>query len=201
MASKKKEIPVEKTVVLIKPDGVQRALAGEIIKRFENVGLKLVAMKMVWVDSDMVGKHYADKEDYHRFVGEKCLENYKKYGMDPNEEVGTMDPVEIGRLVRSWNMEYLTAGPVIAMIWEAPHAVEIVRKLIGHTFPQVAAPGTIRGDYAGDSTFVSNILKRSVKNMLHASGSVEEAEFESELWFRKEEIYSYKRADEDLIWG
>jgi len=191
----------EKTVVIVKPDGVKRALVGQILSRFERAGLKLVAMKMVWVNQEMVGKHYADNEEYLRSVGTKTLENYEKYGIDAGEKLGTMDALEVGRLVRKWAMDYLANGPIVAMILEAPHAVELVRKMIGHTFPQVAQPGTIRGDYAGDSTFVSNTLKRAVKNLIHASGTVEEAKFEMELWFHKDEIHEYERADEELIWG
>ncbi len=195
------QVVKEKTVVIVKPDGVKRALVGQILSRFERAGLKLVAMKMVWVNQEMVGKHYADNEEYLRSVGTKTLENYEKYGIDAGEKLGTMDALEVGRLVRKWAMDYLANGPIVAMILEAPHAVELVRKMIGHTFPQVAQPGTIRGDYAGDSTFVSNTLKRAVKNLIHASGTVEEAKFEMELWFHKDEIHEYERADEELIWG
>jgi nucleoside-diphosphate kinase len=205
-SSLKKSMPqtkslTQRTVVIIKPDGVQRAVSGEIITRFERAGLKIIGMKMIWVKQDLVGKHYPDKEDYLRSIGKKTLENYKKYGIDPGEHIGTMDELEIGKIVRKWNMEYLTRGPVIAMILEAPHAVETVRKIVGHTFPQSAIPGTIRSDYAGDSPYLSNTLKRSVKNLIHASGSVEEAEFEIALWFKNHQIHSYKRVDEDLVWG
>lgn len=196
-----KKIKTEKTVVIIKPDGVQRGIVGEIISRFEKTGLKIVATKMVWVDQDLVGKHYADDKKYLTSIGTKTLENYKKYGMDANEELGTMDPYKIGQLVRKWNMDYITKGPVVAMVLEAPHAVELVRKMLGGTFPQTAVPGTIRGDYSGDSTFLSNTLKRSVKNLCHASGSIEEAEFEMQLWFHENEIHSYQRADEAIVWG
>ncbi len=189
---------VQKTVVLVKPDGVKRGLVGDILSRFERVSMKIVAMKMVWVDAEVVGKHYADKDEYHMTVGTKTLENYQKYGFDAGETLGTKDPVEIGKLVRKWNMEFLSSGPVVAMLLSGENAVEIVRKMIGHTFPQVAAPGTIRGDYSFESAMGSNLAKRSTKNLIHASGSVEEAEFETKLWFRENEIYDYKRVGEDL---
>lgn len=201
MAKTQAQTHTERTVVIIKPDGVQRGIAGEIITRFEKAGLKIVAIKMLWVDKELVGKHYSDNEDYLRSIGKKTLENYQKYGIDAQEHIGTMDDLEIGKIVRQWNIEYLTWGPVIAIVLESPHAVELVRKLVGHTFPQVATPGTIRSDYAGDSPLLSNSLKRSVKNLIHASGSVEEANFEIELWFHQHEIHSYKRVDEDLVWG
>jgi len=173
-------------------------LIGEILARFEKVGLKIVASKMVWVDADTVGKHYQDDEEYHRSVGTKTLDNYQKYGLDANETLGTTDPVEIGRLVRKWNMEFLSSGPVVAVLFEGENAVEICRKMIGHTFPQVAAPGTIRGDYSVESAMGSNLDKRSTRNLMHASGSVEEAQFERKLWFKEKEIYKYKRVEESL---
>lgn len=189
---------LQKTVVLIKPDGVKRGLVGQILERFEKVGLKLVAMKMIWVDGELVGKHYQDDEDYHKSVGVKTLENYAKYGFDANETLGVTDPIEIGRLVRKWNMEFLSSGPVVAMIIEGENAVEIVRKMVGHTFPQSAVPGTIRGDYSIESAMGSNISKRATRNLIHASGKPEEAEFEMKLWFKENEIYKYKRIEENL---
>jgi nucleoside-diphosphate kinase len=182
---------LETTVVLIKPDGVRKGIIGAVLERFERVGLKLVASKLIWVDKTFVGKHYRDDDAYHKSVGEKTLENYGKYGMDPEENLGTKDPVEIGRLVRKWNMEFLSSGPVFAMLLEGPGAVALVRKIVGHTFPAEALPGTIRGDFALDSAYVSNLQKRTTQNIVHASGNVEEAEFERKLWFRENEIYSY----------
>jgi nucleoside-diphosphate kinase len=187
---------VEQTVVLIKPDGVKRGLVGEILSRFERAGLKIVSMKMVWVEEDFVGKHYRDDNDYHRSVGEKTLENYKKYGADPNESLGTTDPVEIGRKVRRMNMDSLTAGPLMAILLEGWNAVEIVRKMVGHTFPQVANPGTIRGDFSIDSAMVANLAKRATQNLVHASGNHQEAEFERKLWFKEKDIYKYRLVGE-----
>jgi nucleoside-diphosphate kinase len=190
---------MEKSVVLIKPDGVKRGLTGEIILRFERAGLKIVALKMVWVDKDLVGKHYTDKKSYLLSVGKKTLESYKKYGKDPKEELGTKDPLEIGKLVREWNMEFLSSGPVVAMLWEGPSAIEIVRKIVGSTFPVSAPPGTIRGDYSFDSAQFSNASKRTVRNLIHASGDAKEAKFERQLWFHEEEIYDYQRSEEKVM--
>jgi nucleoside-diphosphate kinase len=197
----KSKSQTERTVVIIKPDGVLRGISGELITRLEKAGFKIIAMKMVWVDKELVGKHYSDDKNYLKSIGVKTLGSYEKYGMDPGEQLGTMDPVEIGGLVRKWLMDYITSGPVIAMIIEAPHAIELVRKLVGHTYPHQSTPGTIRGDYTGDSVFLSNTLKRPAKNVIHASGSREEAEFEIQLWFHEADIHSYKRVDEDLVWG
>jgi len=193
---------LQQTVVLVKPDGVKRALVGAIIARFERAGFKMIACKMIWVDKTLVAKHYANDKKYLRGVGEKTLADYKKYGLDPGEQLGTKDPLEIGKLVRKWNMDFISAGPVVAMIWEGPNAIEQIRKIVGHTFPSTAQPGTIRGDFSIDNTYMSNTLKRSVKNLIHASGDAKEAEFEIKLWFKEDEIYkNYKRVDEDLIYG
>lgn len=181
----------EQTVVLIKPDGVRKGIIGQVLARFERVGLKLIASKLILVDKTFVGKHYKDDDDYHKSVGVKTLENYQKYGMDPRENLGTKDPIKIGQMVRKWNMEFLSSGPVFAMLLEGPGAVGLVRKIVGHTFPAEALPGTIRGDFALDSAFESNLQKRTTRNIVHASGNVEEAEFEKKLWFKEGEIYSY----------
>lgn len=181
----------EYSVVIIKPDGVKKRIMGEVISRFERVGLKLISAKMVWVSESHVGKHYQDNDDYHKTVGEKTLENYKKYGFDAEENLGTKDPVEVGKLVRKWNMEFMSSGPVFAMLWEGPGAIPLIRKMAGFTFPADAIPGTIRGDYALDSSYLSNVERRSTQNIIHASGNVEEAEFERKLWFHEEEIYQY----------
>ncbi|MDD5040075.1 MAG: nucleoside-diphosphate kinase [Patescibacteria group bacterium] len=189
----------ERSVILLKPDTVKRGLIGEIIARFEKAGLKIAAMKMVWVNADMVAKHYSDNKDYLTAVGNKTLKTYAEYGKDPNEELGTKDPYEIGKMVRKWNMDFLSSGPVVAILLQGLHAVDNVRMMVGHTLPRFAVPGTIRGDYSLDSPILANNKGRTVRNMLHASGNVEEAKFEEELWFRKNEIHAYKRADEDIM--
>lgn len=193
---------MERTVVLVKPDGVKRALIGEIVSRFEKVGLKIVAMKMVWADKQLVSKHYpTNRADWVKKVGERTLKSYQEYGQDANELLGTRNPVEVGKLVCKWLIDFLTGGPVVAIILAAPHAVEVVRKIVGETYPLKAAPGTVRGDLMIDSPAVSNTKKRAIRNLVHASGNAEEAKFEEELWFHKNEIHDYKRADEDVIFG
>ncbi|MFA6512323.1 MAG: nucleoside-diphosphate kinase [Patescibacteria group bacterium] len=190
----------ERTVVLIKPDGVMRGLSGEIINRFEKTGLKIIALKMVWIDREMAGKHYPDsRTELLTGMGEKTLKTYEKYGKDANEELGTMDPTEIGRMVNKWNMEFLSSGPVVAMILEGLHAIDNVRMIAGNTLPAFAEPGTIRGDYSIDSPALANANKRAVRNMIHASGNPEEAQYEMELWFQEKDIHNYKRADEDAM--
>lgn len=178
----------EFSVVLVKPDGVKRNLTGEIISRLERVGLKMIACKLVIVDETVADKHYGYDDQWFQNVGEKLIEFYKEHGIDPNEEIGTMEPKEVGKMVQKWNVEYLTEGPVLAMIWKGPHAVEIIRKMVGSTYPQQSAPGTIRGDFSFESPLVANSKKRSIRNLIHASGSIEEAKLERQLWFKEKEI-------------
>jgi len=192
MNKKSEALPAnQKTLVVIKPDGVERRLVGEIISRFEKVGLKMIACKLIVISKEVAFKHYGYGEGWFLKVGKKVLRFYKEHGKDPHEELGAMEPEEIGKLVQKWNVDYLTEGPVLAMIWQGDHAVEVVRKIVGSTYPNQAPPGTIRGDYAVDSPLTSDTEKRSVRNLIHASGAPDEAELEIQLWFREEEIHSY----------
>lgn len=198
----KAEELMQRSVVLVKPDGVTRGIIGELITRFEKTGFKIVAMKMVWVDKALVNKHYPESRiELMKAIGTKTLESYAKYGKDAHEELGTMDPIEIGKMVNKWNIEFLSSGPVVAMLLEGIHAIESIRMIVGHTIPAMSAPGTIRGDYSIDSPALANARKRPLRNLVHASGNEEEAKYEEELWFRKEEIYRYKRADEEIMFG
>lgn len=190
----------ERTVVLLKPDAVARGIVGEVISRFEKMGLKIAAMKMAWVDEELVKKHYpVEREEFLRGMGEKTLKTYEEYGKDAGEELGTKDALEIGKMVQSWNVEFLKSGPVIAMLLEGHNAISNVRQMVGSTIPTFATPGTIRGDYSTDSPLLANQRKRAMKNLIHASGNKEEAKYEEELWFRADEIYHYKRADEETM--
>ncbi|MEK7503037.1 MAG: nucleoside-diphosphate kinase [Patescibacteria group bacterium] len=191
---------MEKTVVLVKPDGVKRGIIGEIITRFERAGLKIVALKFVWVKEDIVSRHYPEARiELLRGIGEKTLNAYKDFGKDPGESFGSLDPVEIGRMINKWNIEYLSSGPVVAMLLEGNQAITNVRRMVGFTHPNLAQPGTIRGDYSIDSTMLANERRRPARNIIHASGNSEEAKYEEELWFHKNDVHSYKRADEDVM--
>jgi nucleoside-diphosphate kinase len=132
-------------------------------------------------------------------MGNKTLENYVKLGIDVKKEFGHDDPHKIGLIIREWLVDMITAGPVFAMVLEGPHAVEIVRKIVGHTLPLMSAPGTIRGDYSFDSSYLANTNRRPIKNLIHASGTVEEAGYEIPLWFSKEEIHTYERVEEKVM--
>ena len=187
---------MERTVVLVKPDGVRRGLVGEVTYRFERMGLKIVAMKMMWAKEDHLSKHYTDKEEYLINLGKKTLKTYEEYGKDAGKDIGTTDPLELGKLIRKWTVDYVGSGPIVAMLLEGRHAVDNVRAIAGPTMPVNAPPGTIRGDLATDSAAYANAEKRGVENIVHISGSVEEAKLEEKLWFHESEIHSYKRGDE-----
>ncbi|QQG44255.1 MAG: nucleoside-diphosphate kinase [Candidatus Roizmanbacteria bacterium] len=191
---------MEKTLVVLKPDAISRGLTGDVIKRFERAGLKIVGAKMHMVSREAAEKHYPDNRiEFLKGMGQKTLENYEKMGVDPVKELGTKDTLEIGKMIREWLIDYITSGPVIALVLEAPHAVELVRKICGHTLPLMSPPGTIRGDFAYDSSYLANTAKRAIKNLIHTSGSIEEAEFEVNLWFKPHELVSYERVEEKIM--
>ncbi len=191
---------MEQTLIILKPDAVLRGLTGEILARIEKIGLKIVATKMVKIDAKHADRHYpVSREAFIRGMGQKTLDNYKSLGVDPRKELGTDDTLEIGKIIRDWLVKYITSAPVIAFVLEGPHAVELVRKICGHTLPLLSPPGTIRGDLAYDSSYLANTGKRAIKNLIHASGSIEEAKYEIPLWFKPSEIYSYERVEEKVM--
>ena len=132
-------------------------------------------------------------------MGEKTLVNYQKQGLNILEEVGTDNPIKIGGMVREWILDFMTSGPIVKMVVQGVHAVEMVRKLVGNTIPANAEMGTIRGDFSVDSAILANAQKRGIRNVIHASGTVTEAEKEIALWFSEKEIYQYQRAEEDTM--
>ncbi|MBI2024133.1 nucleoside-diphosphate kinase [Candidatus Giovannonibacteria bacterium] len=194
-----KKLTEERTLALIKPDGVKRGLVGEIIHRIEQRGLKIIALKMIKATEEQVTGHYPKDQAWIRRLGEKSLKTYEKYGIDPIKELGTDNPDEIGKMVRSWIIEYMTSGPIVKIVVEGVHAIDMVRKLCGNTLPNLAEMGTIRGDYSVDSPALANSGKRAVHNLIHASETPEESSHELDYWFTSEEIHDYKRAEEDIM--
>jgi nucleoside-diphosphate kinase len=188
----------ERTLVVIKPDGVQRSLVGEIIKRFERVGLKIVAMKLVQASEDMATKHYYEVggDEWVEEVGRKARAAYEKKGQESPYKTNK----ENGMAVLKANAKYLSAGPVVAIVLEGAHAVELVRKLAGATAPLLADVGTIRGDLTLDSYPLADTDKRSVRNLLHASGTVDEAAQEIKIWFSDDEVLSYTHLYEKILY-
>ncbi len=156
---------MERTLIILKPDAVQRAIVGDIVSRFERVGLKIVAMKMVEPDREHYHKHY---EEISKLVSRR------------------------GQEVFDVNLEFMMAGPVVALVLEGLGAVELVRKMVGETEPSAAQPGTIRGDYSHISFNHANSIGTGIPNLIHASGDKAEAKQEIDLWFTKDEIYPYE---------
>ncbi len=152
---------MERTLIVIKPDGVQRSLVGRITQRFEDAGLKMIGMKMIWIDADFAKKHYFDLAERR---GEHVLRNM---------------------------VDLMTEGPVVAMVLEGVEAVENVRRIVGGTEPKTATPGTIRGDFAHHSFKYTDENNKGIRNLIHASGNVDEAKQEIKLWFNDNEIHDY----------
>lgn len=186
----------ERTFVLIKPDGVQRGLIGETIKRIERTGLKLVAMKFIVADVEQIKKHYLLEEGWIEKVGAKSIKGLAASGID----VSGKDPKTVGESVLEKNVAYLSAGPVIIMIWQGAHAVAIVRKVVGATEPLSSDVGTLRGDFVIDSYELADKDKRAVRNLVHASTSPKEAESEIDLWFDKKDIINYRLVQEQILY-
>lgn len=186
----------ERTLVLIKPDAVMRGLIGAIIQRFEQAGFKIVACKMIFPTNKQLDGHFPKSEEWVREMGEKTLETYREYNIDPVEILGTADPFAIGQKIKGWNYRYLTLGPVMVIVLEGIHAVDTVRKLIGHTLPYKAAPGTIRGDFSINAPDLANVVGSACKNLVHASGTIEEAEREITNWFSLAELVAWQRTDD-----
>ena len=153
----------ERTLVLVKPDGVVRQLVGKIIMRFEDAGLKIIGMRMEWVDEEFAKKHYRDDIE-------------KKHGKRVRDEL----------------INYIKKGPVIALVLEGVDAINVTRKIVGSTYPGEAPSGTIRGDFAHISKDYANSNKITVKNLIHASGNKEDAKIEIPLWFKEKDLHSYK---------
>ena len=183
----------ERTYVMVKPDGVKKGLIGEIIRRFEQRDLKIVALEMFQPTRAEMDAHYPKDEAWRKRLGEKTLGTYSKYGIDPVEALGTKDELKIGNMVRGWLVDYMISAPLVRAVVQGIHAVDMVRKIAGPTMPYQAEIGTIRGDYSADSPALANTERRAVMNLVHASETPEEAAHEIKHWFGKSKIYDYKR--------
>jgi len=186
----------DQTLVVLKPDAVQRSLMGEIIQRFERVGLKLVGIKMFVPTSNFIEQHYTFDPEWRRKAGEKNIQSYLDKGVTPP----TSDPVEAGEKILTSLKKYMTAGPIVAMVWQGAHAVPLVRKLVGGTEPHSSHVGTIRGDFVLDSYIVSAVDDRSIRNLVHASGNDAEAKQEIPHWFKKDELIDYRLVQEAILY-
>ena len=186
----------ERTLVIVKPDGVQRSLIGEVVRRYERVGLKLMAMKMIVSSEEHIEKHYTLDPGWRQGNGEKSIKGYLDKGLEPP----THDPLEMSAKTLNCLKKYMTSGPVVVMIWQGAHAVAISRKIVGGTEPLTSDVGTIRGDYVLDSYQMADSDGRSTRNVVHASGSPEEAEDEIRHWFDEKELVDYRLIQEQITY-
>lgn len=187
----------ERSLVIIKPDGVQRTLIGEIIKRYERAGFKLAGIKLVVPTMDKAKEHYmVGGDEWLDTVGKKAAAAYEKKGMKSPYAT----PRENGLAILETNAKYLSSGPVVAMVWQGAHVVEIIRKITGGTEPRSSDVGTIRGDFVIDSYMMADADSRSIRNLIHASGDTAEAEKEIPIWFGEKEIFDYHLINEAIIY-
>jgi len=185
----------ERTFVIVKPDGVQRSLLGEIIRRYERTGLKLVGLKFWLADEATFWKHYNKSDEWFLKKGTKIVEDKKAAGLPVDKE-----PIEYGKDIIRQLIKFMTAGPVLMMVWEGNQAVAVVTKITGTTEPATSDVGTIRGDYTLDSYGISAVDDRAVRNLIHCSDSVSEAEREISLWFKPEELLNYRLLAEEILY-
>ncbi len=185
----------ERSFVIVKPDGVQRGLVGEILSRFERTGLKLVSLKMTVLDADRIWKHYDKDDEWFISKGTKIAADRQAAGLSAEKE-----PIEYGKDIIRALEKYMTCGPVVVMVWEGNSAVSVVTKLVGQTAPNSADIGTIRGDLTVDSYEIASIDDRAVRNLIHCSDTPENAEKEIALWLSGDEVLQYRLLNEAILY-
>lgn len=186
----------ERTFVIVKPDGVQRGLIGEIIKRYERTGLKLVATRFgVISDEKKLWDHYNKNDEWFLKKGSRIVEDKKSAGLAFDKE-----PIEYGKDIIRQLVKFMTAGPVFMMVWEGNQAAAVVCKITGGTEPSTSDVGTIRGDLTLDSYGIAAVDDRAVRNLIHCSENVEDAEREISIWFAPEEIVKYRSLSEGILY-
>jgi len=185
----------EQTLLIVKPDGVQRALMGEIIKRVEKTGLKFVAFKFFVPTEDQCWEHYKKDDKWFQEKGERTLKERKANGMSVDKEA-----IEYGKDIIRLLVEFMTSGPVLGMVIEGNQAAGIVKKVVGGTEPLTSDVGTIRGDLTVDSYEIAGIDERAVRNLTHCSDNAGDAEREIKIWFAENEIIDYRLVQEQILY-
>jgi len=185
----------ERTFVIIKPDGVQRGLVGEIIKRYERTGLKLVALRFGVAEEKKFWDHYNKNDEWFLKKGTKIAEDKKANGLPSDKE-----PIEYGKDIIRQLVKFMTSGPVLMMVWEGNQAAAVVKKITGDTEPSTSDVGTIRGDLTVDSYNIAAVDDRAVRNLIHCSESAAEAEREIAIWFKEEEMTKYRLVGEQILY-
>lgn len=189
---------IEQTFLMIKPDGVRRGLIGEIFHRLERIGLKLIACRMIWPTKKQARDNYPGTNDWLTKMGEKTFMNYNNDEKMIKSDLGTVDKLQIGKMIYSSLVDYLTEGPVVISVWEGNHAVDVVVKLMGRTDAVLADVGSVRGDFGFDSPRLAVKSGRVVvKTLIHRSDSKDEAKREIKHWFGDDfkNLGDYKRQD------
>jgi nucleoside-diphosphate kinase len=195
----------EKTLVLLKPDAVQRNLIGEIVSRFEKIGLKIIAMKFVIPTKEEAYKHYVKNEEEITALGNRSIESKKKSGIpaeggSASGGESSDDPKVLGQQIIDRLVRFLSSGPVVALVLEGNRAISITRKLVGSTEPLQSVVGTIRGDYTVDSYALADNDDRAVRNLIHASSSEFDSDYETKIWFKEAEIYTYNNVRDRILY-
>jgi nucleoside-diphosphate kinase len=185
----------EHSLVIIKPDGIQRSLMGDIISRFERTGLKFIAMKLLVPKAEQCWTHYNKDEEWFLKKGTRIVDDRTAQGLPIEKEA-----MEYGKDIIQSNVDFFTSGPVLAMVIEGNQSVAIIKKIVGGTEPTTSDVGTIRGDYTVDSYALSSIDNRAVRNLVHCSDSPEEAEREIKIWFSPEELIGYRLVQEQILY-
>lgn len=186
----------ERTFVIIKPDGIQRSLVGEIIKRLERVGYKLCATKLTLPKEEQCWAHYNKNDEWFLKKGTAIIEAKKNKSLPVEKEA-----IEYGKDIIRGAVKYMMAGPVLCMVWEGNQAVSVIKKIVGGTEPLTSDVGTIRGDFSSDSYFLSETDARgSVRNLIHCTDDISEYEREVSLWFKPEEIINYRHIQEAMLY-
>lgn len=192
-------IKFQRTFFMIKPDGVMRGLIGDILARVEKVGLKVIAIKMVVANEQTIRDHYPmNDETWVKRLGTKSLSGFENVDVTAEEILGSKDETTLGKAVADNLVNYMTSAPVVCMVIEGIQAIDMMRKLAGHTLPFLADVGTIRGDYSVDSPAIANAEKRSIHNLVHASENPKEANNEINLWFKPSELHDYQLSHEGI---
>ena len=186
----------QRSLVLLKPDSVQRGLIGEILTRFERKGLKIVAMKMILPSKEQAEQHYFWSEEEKLASGNRTIDAYKSKDLPVNKTA-----IEFAEDTQRKLFKFLTAAPIVALVIEGAHAIEHVRKVVGGGNPLQADVGTIRADFTIDSYIIADEADRAARNLIHASSSVSEAEREIKVWFKEEEILNYDLAIEKILYS
>lgn len=185
----------QRTLLIVKPDGVQRSLIGDVISRVERAGFKIVAMKMLIPTEAQVVQHYNKDNEWFLKKGANIVETRAANGLPVDKE-----PLEYGKDIMRQNVAFMTSGPVVAMVVQGNDAVPIVKKLVGSTEPTTSDVGTLRSDYTVDSYELAGVSGRAVRNLVHCSDEADEAVREIDVWFSKDDIINYRLVTEQILY-